>query len=442
MPRGIFIFLSAVSIGSFPSFGAQPTYYIDCNAANASDSAGGIRSQPWKSQAPLQNRVFNPGDSICFAKGSVYSGGVTIDFSGTASAPITITGYGSGNAPSFSNPDSRDLNGNVFRIRGDYIIIDGLYFHDGAGSADARTESALKTGDVYVDREADHVTVENCEFYNSPVAIHTNGEYTLITRNHMHDCNRALAFPGWGPIAVIVSNAHSEISYNRCTNYILPGGEYGSDGGFIEVDPRCYGRPVTGLKIHHNDSYGNEGFLEIEGSEPGIDGISVSYNFSNDYQEFIFFWSGRNCLVENNTILRVLPKNSVTDVVFSFRYGGQIIRNNVFIVNGGKRVFSNNGTETWGFGANYKGQIHSYNLYFSIDGSVSDPIGLPAGDGEMVMDPKFVHYPADCRLRPDSPAINAAVGLGYTKDFDDHPVPSGGTPDIGAFEYQGALPSD
>jgi hypothetical protein len=216
----------------------------------------------------------------------------------------------------------------------------------------------------------------------------------------------------------------------------LEGGEYGADGGFVEADPRFYGRPVTGLKIHHNYSHGNEGFLEIEGSESGNGGVTVSRNFSNDYQEFIFFWSGRNCLVENNTVLRVLPKNSVTDVVFSFRYDGNTVRNNIFVVNGGKRVFSNNGTETWGFGANYAGQVHTNNIYFSIDGSVSDPIGLPAGSGEKVEDPGFVNYPEDCRLRRDSPAINAATNGGYTKDFDDHPVPSGGEPDCGAFEYQ------
>jgi len=54
-------------------------------------------------------------------------------------------------------------------------------------------------------------------------------------------------------------------------------------------------------------------------------------------------------------------------------------------------------------------------------------------------DPKFINYPDDCRLKSDSPAINVAISLGYTKDFDDNPVPSGGTPDIGAFECQGPL---
>jgi len=76
---------------------------------------------------------------------------------------------------------------------------------------------------------------------------------------------------------VIISNANSEISYNRCTNYMRSGGDYGADGGFLEVDPRTYGQPVTNLKIHHNYSYGNEGFLEIEGSESRNGGITVAW---------------------------------------------------------------------------------------------------------------------------------------------------------------------
>ena len=91
--------------------------------------------------------------------------------------------------------------------------------------------------------------------------------------------------------------------------------------------------------------------FEVAGAGNGLDNNTAPVldptNFSNDYQEFIFFWSGKNCLVENNTVLRILPKNSVTDVVFSFQYSGNIIRNNIFVVNGGRQVFSNNGTETW-----------------------------------------------------------------------------------------------
>jgi len=36
-----------------------------------------------------------------------------------------------------------------------------------------------------------------------------------------------------------------------------------------------------------------------------------------------------------------------------------------------------------------------------------------------------------------SPAIDAGLNLGYQTDFDNLPVPSGPSPDLGAFEYLG-----
>jgi hypothetical protein len=45
-------------------------------------------------------------------------------------------------------------------------------------------------------------------------------------------------------------------------------------------------------------------------------------------------------------------------------------------------------------------------------------------------------------LRPDSPAIQAGIPVaGYKKDVDRNPVPSGKSPDVGAYEFerQGSL---
>jgi len=54
----------------------------------------------------------------------------------------------------------------------------------------------------------------------------------------------------------------------------------------------------------------------------------------------------------------------------------------------------------------------------------------------MVTDPLFEDTSAqDYHLRADSPAIDAGVPLGYSRDFDGNHVPSGTAPDIGAFEY-------
>ena len=416
----------------FASAVAGESHYVDSNNRNANDSGPGTLKIPWKSLSAVNRYSFKPGDFVHFARGSSYTGGFIVKDSGTTSQPITFTSYGTGPAPSFSNSDYAILNGNVIQVRGAYIVIDGLYFHDGAQSPSPEKEQVLKVGDVYVVKGADHAIIRNCEVKNSPLGFHINGQFCQVTRNQLHDCNRFLAGTGWGPIAIMISNANTEISYNRIMNYLAIGGKYGADGGALEIDPRIYGDIIHDVRIHHNYSYGNEGFLEVAEAK---DSISVRYNVSNDYQEFVILYEGSNCLFENNTVLRVLPKNSVTDVVFTFHQSGSIIRNNIFVVNSGRKVFSANGTEVWGR-TNYAGQTHDHNIYFSLDGSQSDPCGLPLGPGDKIADPRFVDYAKqDLHLKPDSPAIESGFDIGRALDADGTPVPQGKAPDIGAYEF-------
>ena len=411
--------------------------YINSNDKTASDVGPGSQAHPWKSLAPLNKHVFCAGEHIYFARGSGYHGGFAVKESGTSDQPITFTAYGEGPAPDFSNPDFTVLNGNVIQIQGSYIVVDGLYFHDGAQSPTTKDEDVLRIADVYIAKGADHNIIRNSEVRNSPVGFHICGQYNLITHNHLHDTNRYLAGANWGPIAVLLSNANNEISYNRITNYVSIGGKYGADGGALEFDPRVYGEPIHDVKVHHNYSYGNEGFLESTRSANQPTGkVWIAYNVSDDYQEFVLLWQGHDWLIENNTVLRVLPKNSVTDVVFTFRESGNTVWNNIFVVNQGRKVFSDNGTQVYGM-ANWAGQTHYANLYFSADGSQSDPVGVPLARGEKIADPKFVDFAArDLHLQSDSPAIAAGALNDFRVDFDGIPGAEGKAPDLGAYEFR------
>src|SRR5690606_21489424 len=127
------------------------TYYINSRVGDDTNTGTSI-NLPWKSLINLEKNTFAPGDSILFAKGSVYEGGFVFTSSGTAGIPIVFSSYsagadlilntprrelsplweryGAGHAPAFTNPNWEHLNGNIFRIEGNYIVIDGLYFHD------------------------------------------------------------------------------------------------------------------------------------------------------------------------------------------------------------------------------------------------------------------------------------------------------------------------
>ncbi len=429
-------------ITNFQSFSAE--YYINSNTG--SDTNAGSEDFPWETLKSLNNLHFKPGDQVFFARGSNFSGGFIVSDSGKENLPITFTAYGQGTAPKFTNPDFNHLNGNVIRVNGDYIHINGLKFaHTTActlndpvsaevywKNEEIRTRidrKVLSTGAIYQSKEASHLTIKNCEFEDCPIAIFINGENNLIDSNNIHDCNRALWDPLWGPIAIVIANAHNEISYNKCTNYKLLEGTFGADGGFIELDSRYNGTDIHDIAVHHNYSQANEGFIEVTNSGKNL---NISYNLSDDYQQFAFLWAGDSSVIDNNTVIRTRPANSSVNVVFTFKNSGYKVRNNIFVLSDSLQVFAGGAYDARNFN-----QLHENNLYYRPSGGIIDPVGSQLGKRELIGDPKFRNInKSDFRLQPESMAIDAGQELGYQLDFIKKRVPSNGKPDIGAFEYQ------
>jgi len=407
----------------------QTAFYV---ASHGNDNNPGTKILPWKTLKPLNRHTFVPGDTIYFARGSSFRGGLLINSSGTPDKPIVFTAYGRGPAPNFTNLNPDILNGNMIQINGSYIVVNGLYFHDGI-PVDAKKDLRVRgeAGAILIAPGAEHNIIKNCEIENCPIGIQVIGQYNLITHNYIHDCNIFLDFPMWGPIGIMVANSNNEISYNRITNYKAIGGAFGADGGAIEIDDQKYAK--DNIYVHHNYSVGNEGFLEIT-KGTSTNNIQVSYNVSDDYQEFIFFWAGTNCVVENNTVLCLKPRNSRVRVVFSFANKGEVtVRNNIFVLANGLQVFGGDSVYT----ATEWNQPHYNNLYYVVDEAQTDPCGIPLGKGDIIADPLFIDLQnRDLHLQAGSPAVDAGIDVGQSLDFDNKPVPGGKVPDIGAFEYQ------
>jgi hypothetical protein len=408
---------------------AGRSYYLD--SIKGSDDNPGTIAQPWRSLRSLSGRIFQPGDTIYFARGSEFIGGLAISSSGRQGSPITFTAYGSGPAPRFSNPDYGLLNGNAFQITGSYIVVDDLYFHHCATPPPGTRGGAQKIGAIFVKPEAQHVAVRNCELTKTPMTIHVYGRYCLISHNYIHDNDEWPSDVGWVAVGIMVCNSDNEVSYNLITRCWQPSATYGGgDGGAIELDDRTY--PKANIFIHHNRSWANQGFLETVGGVTSIeDNIVVSYNVVDDYQSFILCGNCSNFRVENNTVIRVLNNGSWSGV---FRFGRTYpasLRNNIFVVANAARVFEGRDTGT-------DLQMHDHNLFFGVDGT-EEPQGkaVRLSDGEMVADPLFVDFAnRDLHLRDGSPAIDAGINLGHSIDFENRPVPSGFAQDMGAYELR------
>jgi len=418
------------------SINQQSKYYVS-NSGN--DDNPGTRALPWRTLDKISNFDFTPGDTVFFARGSRFKGGFIIKSSGRPGKPITFTSYGHGALPVFNNPHYSNLNGNAIRINGSYIVIYGLYFHDCPKSPVCEDISTL--GAVFISVGADHNIVQNCEMTKTPIGIQTYGQHTLITKNYIHDNNVAIQ-PHWGPVCVFVCTSNNEVSYNRFENYSAASNEYGHDGGAIEINDRDF--PKDNIKIHHNFSYRNQGFIEFVGRVKQNNMI-IHHNVCEDYQSFIGFTGPcTNMRIENNTVIRTLAHEQPDseDVTFWFYYDNSdlIFRNNIFVYDPARieSVFS-------------RGQFtRENNLYYRLDNpSPFDSTnysafmrlvvggGASLGKNDKIGDPLFVDFKnRDYRLRADSPAVDAGADLDYKLDFDNNPIPASGAPDIGAYERQ------
>jgi len=411
---------------------SSPTKYYLSSTGN--DQNPGTITKPWKTFKKIDNYKFSPGDTVFFHCNSTFKGGFTISASGEEENPIVFTSYGNGVTPIFRNPKYDDLNGNAIRIKGDFIVVNGLYFYDCPKSPIVQDVRTL--GAIFVTLGADHNVIKNCEMTKTPVGIQIYGEHNLITKNYIHD-NHVPIRPHWGPMCIIVCTSNNEISYNRFENYCAPSNEYGHDGGAIEVNDGRYDK--FNLSFHHNYSSGNQGFLENIQSDCKSRDWLIAYNVCDDYQSWLGLTNVQNIRVENNTVLRIKRHEGYNDFFWfneDYQANKVYLRNNIFVIGDGVAPVYYQGDGTI--------QHHNHNLYYCIDrktfenGQTFNILGTPLGKGEIIANPLFVDFEnRNLHLQRGSPAIDAGVNLRHKTDFDGNPVPIGKKPDMGAFEFVG-----
>jgi len=404
-------------------------FYVD--SVKGSDSNPGTSPEkPWKTLNKVRSKNFAPGSIIYFKCGSVFTGGLTIDDSGTSAKPIKFTAYGEGPKPVFTNPGSPSNLTSAITIRSDWVIVEKF------------TVRNAQLAGVYIQSGADHNVVRYMNITKVGEGVKVNGQYNKILRNNIHDLVMVSNTPGgyddYGAVGVWLFNGHNVVAYNRIINCKQPSYDFGEDGGTIEFWA-SKGVSVSDNYIHHNYSEGNKGFSEFGGSGGTIYNNRIAYNVIVDNDRPLGFHLGggfaaplKNLRFENNTIVdRRDDGNSNSWKVWTaliFNGGSPtpemvIVRNNIFYLADYDKV-----TTTSSF-------THYNNIYFFKGKDTS--LGFPLGSGERVVNPLFVDVSnGNFHLLANSPAINKGANLDYKLDFDNKSVPVGPKPDIGAYEYR------
>jgi hypothetical protein len=436
--------------GTVAQTGAQPgtsgvpsptadgqVFYVD--SVHGSDSNTGLSpAQAWQSLSRIPAAKLQPGDVVAFARGDTFTGSATIDTGGTASAPVTFAAYGTGAAPILTNPGQW----NMLVLNAPYIDVVNLHFNngvvfnddDGTGIAGPKYELS---GAVDITDAGTYAQVENDVFTDVGVGVKTYATNTLIQHNTF--ANLQIAFVGedsgsetsYGAIGVSLDNSDEHVAYNSFVNCRSTDSPYRADGGAIEIEGFNYDK--DNILIDHNDSVGSQGFLEVTETESS--NVTLSYNVSDDYQQFVAWdttTTPDHYLVVNNTVVR--RHDSFSSPLFDIYYYRQVgpspqaswlsAENNVFYTPYGT-VF---GPFNW---------PHDHNLFW---GDGNDPVGYQLGIGDIIADPQFVDFDGgDLRLQPTSPAIGNGVATTTTTDLAGNPTDVNGV-DMGAYEYQGQLP--
>ncbi len=436
-------------IGTTRSISAAPTtYYVDC-AAGDDKKNGTAPEQAWSSLAKANEAPLAPGDQLLLKRGCTWPAGLRLSQSGTASQPIYIGAYGSGEYPIIqSNRSEVD----AVAISGNYITIENLYAKGIAPIKDPKCDNtpvglingfAFKSGVSYN-------TLKNSKAsgLSSGILIDEKAHNNKIIGNVLTDNNMMSSLTpksandddDAGAFGIEVLGDDNEIAYNTISGGNACSYDYERDGSAIEI----YGgrRNI----VHHNVGLENDTFTEL-GDSRSADNI-FAYNIVKSTLKQATFLVTRGpkddygpvarTKAYNNTVYLTGSESSTVECYAGCSKDILTLKNNILwsenVIGYSDQPFDEGYNLVWR--SNGKPVVH-----FSLSGKQE---GLNPTSKQA--DPQFVDLAAgDFRLQASSPAINAgmsdAVIAGFTADINGQAVQAGATVDIGAYKAGAPAPN-
>ncbi|MEO5778812.1 MULTISPECIES: hypothetical protein [Arthrobacter] len=417
---------AGVSGGTSQKVSSATTYYV--SDAGNDDNAGTSEKSPWKSLSRLNVAVLSPGDRVSLRRGDTWNGGLLVGQSGAEGAPITVTGYGTGEPPTIVG----GYSGDCVRIQGSHVIVDGL-----------RAAGCGYAG-FSVDGDRNVVTNSVAEDNAAGIKVGGGSDFGRYTNNRLANNNvmnvntkgsgcGAAGGTGCnddsGAFGVLINGNDNEFSGNIITGSTAPSHDFIQDGSAFEI--------FNGSRnnIHHNRALDNNVFSEIGRSAGKADGNTFSYNLvratcgAGCAKTTGLIVRGPNSsfgptygtVFEHNTVLLDGPDSKAV-VCYGSCPASTVIRGNILVA-------VRNSLWMDGSGWTERQNVLNGPSNVALDGSSTK---APAG---------FVDAPSDLRLTATSPAIDLAGASPFGADLEGRPaVQNGGCarnqiPDAGAYEY-------
>jgi hypothetical protein len=282
------------------------TYYV---SSSGNDASAGTATSPWRTLARVNALTLKPGDAILLRGGDTFAGGLTFDQNdtGSASAPIVISSYGSGRATIASGATAGIYVHNAagYRISNLAVVGTGAFvsgvafFNDLSGGVklsyihlDSVEASGYGRDGIEIGSWNGATGFRDVEVRNA--VAHDNartGIFVYAQQPNVHESvlvtgSRAFNNPG---IAGSATNTGSGIIVSGVNGGVIERSVAHSNGW------RCDARegPVgiwtydsTLVRIRHNESYGNRTAGPADGGGFDLDqNVSMSiveYNYSHD----------------------------------------------------------------------------------------------------------------------------------------------------------------
>jgi hypothetical protein len=408
----------------------------------------------WKTVAKVNATPFYPGDSILFKKGETWNDTLIVPSSGTVTAPIIISSYGTGEKPIING------TGNAYGVN----VSKHNHYYDGLIFRNATSYNVVVG--------SDNNTFINCTIDNAVgTGIGVNNNVTGNVFDNLVITNNGTdgAWINNGANNTIIQNSTFSGNGRGDTGDMDAIGVYRSAGVIIRnniIDhPGSAGTPIyctsDDSSIQSVDIYRNV-ITQTSGTKVNKRVITLANGTYNFYYNTVIGYASDNKKDPNKSIsIEFSTHKSVTNIYNNVFTGVDIgillwstavhadtainIKNNIF--------YNPTKYHIWIINDGINAKLTSdYNIFYpnidngfryindtDIDSFESWQLHTGQDAHSIVADPLFVSS-SDFYLQPASPAINAGVSVGLTTDYWGNPVPRGSAPDMGAYEFTVDIP--